>query len=130
MRFIRLAPALLVLAVMAAPAPAQAASASNCVTVIPSGGDIGEKFCVNESDCLVAEYRTTFLGTERICLVDRPVAAATSESSTGAQRCVATYAVQKPYGSKYCVDTEGSCTVFSYQTTIFGTAYTCHVRKP
>ena len=126
MRIIRLIPALFVLAAVAAPAPAAAAAAPNCVTAI-SGGDIGERFCVNEPDCLVAEYRTTFLGTERYCLVPRPVGAATTESSAGVQRCVATYAVSK-YGSKYCVDTESSCTVYEYRTTPFGTAYYCHAR--
>jgi hypothetical protein len=52
-------------------ASADAVSASKCVTAL-SGGDIGERFCVDERDCLVAEYRTTFLGTERYCLVARP----------------------------------------------------------
>ena len=73
MRITRLVPALLVLAAVAAPAPAQATSAANCVTVIPEGGDIGEKLCFNEPDCLVAWYRTTFIGSERRCVVPRPV---------------------------------------------------------
>jgi hypothetical protein len=42
-----------------------------CVTVL-EGGDIGDKFCFSEPDCLVAHYHTTFLGTTRTCLVPRP----------------------------------------------------------
>jgi len=115
------------------PASASAASVApgNCVTVI-EGGDIGERFCINDGECLVSEYRTTFLGTERYCIVPRPVDAgeATSSTSGAATRCVATYAAQGgKYGSKYCVDTEGSCTVSEYRTTIFGTAYYCYVSR-
>lgn len=116
------------LALLAAPAPAATAAPGNCITVI-QGGDIGERFCVDEADCLVAEYRTTFLGTERYCIVPRPVESTSETSATDVQRCVATYAVSK-YGSKYCVDSEGSCTVSEYRTTPFGTAYYCHLRRP
>jgi hypothetical protein len=102
------------------PGPASASASSvQCVTVL-EGGDIGERFCVDESDCLLARYSTTFLGTERTCVVPRPGAG----RSAAALRCAGVP------GSKFCVDTEGSCTVFSYQSTPGGTAYYCYVRKP
>jgi hypothetical protein len=118
----------LALAGVVAPAGASAetAGAAKCVTVL-SGGDIGERFCVNEPDCLVAEYRTTFLGTERYCLVARPgTAAATTTSETAAMRCVSTGGSTS--GSKYCVDTEGSCTVYEYRWGPPAPGYYCHVR--
>jgi hypothetical protein len=102
-----------------------ATAATKCVDVI-QGGDIGERICIDEADCLVARYHTTFLGTERTCVVPRPTGARTSVAA----RCVATYAVTGKTGSKYCVDSEGSCLVFSYQTSPLGTAYYCHVRRP
>ena len=121
---------LLVLAGLAAPASSAETttevSAAKCVTVL-QGGDIGERFCVDDQECLVSEYRTTFLGTERYCTVPRPGGTAET-TSADATKCVATYAVSK-YGSKYCVSTEDSCVVSEYRTTIFGTAYYCHVRR-
>jgi hypothetical protein len=48
------------------------ASAINCVTVYDFP-DAGEKLCVYaEGPCLVGEYRTTFIGTEFHCIVNRP----------------------------------------------------------
>ena len=66
---------LIVVALAGAAAPAGAAASETatlqCVTVL-EGGDMGDKFCFSEPDCLVAHYHTTFLGTTRTCLVPRP----------------------------------------------------------
>ncbi len=128
--------ALLALAVTAAPAPAAAAGSDSvlkCVVIVEEGGDMGERVCFDEPDCLVAYYRTTFIGGDRYCLVPRPVGATTRDASTGAERCVlSTYSLQKPHGSKYCVDTEpgASCIVSEYRSAVVGGGYYCHVRRP
>ncbi len=63
---------LLAFACVVAPAGASAdTTALRCVTVL-EGGDMGDRFCFSEPDCLVAHYHTTFLGTERTCLAPRP----------------------------------------------------------
>ena len=66
---------LVLLALACAVAPAEASTADTtalqCVTVL-EGGDIGDKFCFNEPNCLVAHYHTTFIGTTRTCLVPKP----------------------------------------------------------
>jgi hypothetical protein len=109
-------------------ASADATSTSKCVTAL-SGGDIGERFCVDEPDCLVAEYRTTFLGTERYCLVPRPTGTSTTSSSTtAATRCVTTGGPS--FGSKYCVSTENSCAVYEYRWGGVEGTYTCYVSRP
>ena len=76
--------AVLVLSLLAFAAVTASASAStsaapdNCVTLYDFP-DAGEKVCVyTQGPCLVGEYRTTFIGTEFHCIVNRPGARAAS----------------------------------------------------
>ena len=119
----------LALAGVAAPAGASAAdtTALRCVTVL-SGGDIGERFCLDEPDCLVAEYRTTFLGTERYCLVARPAAGTATASGTDVSRCVEHSAGE--FGTRYCISTDDSCVVSEYRWGGVEGTYTCLVSRP
>ena len=54
--------------------------------------------------------------------------AAPASAATDVQRCVSTTQYISDGGSKYCVDTDGSCLVYEYRSSIFGTEYYCHVR--
>lgn len=60
------------LAALGGASTATASAATKCVTLYDFP-DAGSKVCVfTEGPCLVGEYRTTFLGTEFHCLVQRP----------------------------------------------------------
>jgi hypothetical protein len=116
----------LALAGMAAPAASAAdIGALKCVSAL-EGGDMGERFCFNEADCLVAHYHTTFLGTERTCLVPRPAGATTTDPT--ATRCVQHSAGE--FGTRYCVSTEDSCIVSQYRWGGVEGEYSCLVSRP
>jgi hypothetical protein len=64
--------ALAATAATAAPAAAEA-DVTRCVSTTQYISDGGSKYCVStDSSCLVAEWRTTFLGTEYYCHVRNP----------------------------------------------------------
>jgi hypothetical protein len=49
---------------------ASASAGPRCVVIVPEGGDMGEKVCVDpRAECKVWYERTTFIGTWTICLV-------------------------------------------------------------
>jgi hypothetical protein len=56
--------------------------------------------------------------------------AAPSGAADTTQKCVSDQQYINDGGSKYCVDTDGSCLVYEYRSSIFGTEYYCHVRRP
>ena len=65
--------ALATTAATAAPAAAEQ-EISRCASTTQYISDGGSKYCVDtESSCLVAEWRTTFLGTEYYCHVRNPL---------------------------------------------------------
>ncbi len=131
--------ALAALAFVGVVAPAGAATgtdvtATKCVTVI-QGGDIGEKYCVDDNECLVSEYRTTFLGTERYCTVRRPVETSASASTgipvdtdTATTKCWGQSYGE--FGYRYCVSTENSCMVSESRWGGMEGTYTCYVNRP
>ena len=68
-----LAASAVVLAGLAASAPAGAAAPPKCVTVYDFP-DMGLVYCYDTTGaCTVSETRTTFIGTETRCVVRRPV---------------------------------------------------------
>ena len=49
---------------------AGAASAEECIVIVPEGGDMGEKVCVDpEGECQLYYQRTTFIGTTYVCII-------------------------------------------------------------
>ena len=124
--------ALAAIAFAAAVSPANAATdagtAIKCVTVI-EGGDIGERFCVDDQECLVSRYQTTFLGTERSCVVRKPTGTTTGTSTdAGTTKCWGQSFGE--FGYRYCVSTEDSCMVYEYRWGGMEGRYTCHVSRP
>ena len=125
MRFKPLAAACaIVFAGLAAPAPA-AAAPPKCVTVYDFP-DAGLVYCYDlQGECTLSETRTTFIGTETRCVIERPVETAAGEDAS-VVRCVGNGALNV----KLCVDTEGSCLLASYSSGPAGPIYTCYVRNP
>ena len=65
--------ALAITAGTAAPSGADSAP-SKCVSDTQYFNDSGSKYCVDTTgDCLVSEWRTTFLGTDYYCDVRNPL---------------------------------------------------------